>query len=600
MNDEKICIKQFYENDYFDEDNEDNEDENMKKFTADFETTTDIKDCRVWAWGMCEIGNITNYIYGNSIDTFFKLLSNKKENYLCFFHNLKFDGTFIFDYLLNNGYTYIKNKDERRDKTFTCLINEMGVFYSIEVFFEVKAKGKKVNKVTFYDSLKILNFSVEKIAKDFNLPINKLELDYHTKREIGHTLTEHEIAYLRNDVEIMARALEIMFNKGLTKMTIGSNALAFYKTTITNFNNYFPVLPIEIDNDIRASYKGGFTYLSPKYTEKITKGGIVLDVNSMYPAIMRYKSLPIGEPVFFEGKYKEDRLYNLYVQRIYCNFKLKPGKIPSIQIKNSYSFMPNAYLESSNDEGVILTLTNIDLELFFSQYEVYDLEYISGWKFKSVCGLFSEYIDYWSNEKIKSKKENNGANYLISKLMLNNLYGKLGTNPRVISKYPYLDEDKVIRYHKNEEELKEPVYVAVSSFVTSYGRDYIIRNSQKIRDYSLEKYGCDYYVYSDTDSIHTLIEDEEELKSFLDIDDYKLGALKVENRFKRGSYIRQKCYIEELIDGRLNVVVAGLPKKLSNKVNFDNFKRTFTTGGKLVFKNVKGGVVLTNTEFSIK
>lgn len=29
----------------------------MKRFTADFETTTDPKDCRVWAWGVCEVGN---------------------------------------------------------------------------------------------------------------------------------------------------------------------------------------------------------------------------------------------------------------------------------------------------------------------------------------------------------------------------------------------------------------------------------------------------------------------------------------------------------------------------------------------------------------
>ena len=26
-----------------------------RKFTADFETTTDINDCRVWAYAICEI-----------------------------------------------------------------------------------------------------------------------------------------------------------------------------------------------------------------------------------------------------------------------------------------------------------------------------------------------------------------------------------------------------------------------------------------------------------------------------------------------------------------------------------------------------------------
>ena len=69
----------------------------------------------------------------------------------------------------------------------------------------------------------------EKIAKDFNLPIQKLELDYDTPRPIGHILTPHEIDYIRNDVEIMSRALDYMFTSGLNKMTIGSDALSNYK-----------------------------------------------------------------------------------------------------------------------------------------------------------------------------------------------------------------------------------------------------------------------------------------------------------------------------------------------------------------------------------
>ena len=31
-------------------------------FTADFETTTDKNDCRVWAWAVCEIGVIDNIV----------------------------------------------------------------------------------------------------------------------------------------------------------------------------------------------------------------------------------------------------------------------------------------------------------------------------------------------------------------------------------------------------------------------------------------------------------------------------------------------------------------------------------------------------------
>ena len=131
-----------------------------KMYTADFETNVSEEDCRVWAYAICEIGNPDNFIYGNSIEDFIKWCFNdKKENYSLYFHNLKFDGEYIFSYLLNNGYEYIKNKKDRRDKTFTCLISDTGQFYSIEIYEEVK--GKHSNKVTIYDSLKILNFSVQ-------------------------------------------------------------------------------------------------------------------------------------------------------------------------------------------------------------------------------------------------------------------------------------------------------------------------------------------------------------------------------------------------------------------------------------------------------
>lgn len=98
---------------------------------------------------------------------------------------------------------------------------------------------------------------------------------------------------------------------------------------------------------------------------------------------MYEKLLPFGEPIFFEGKYKEDICYPLYIQRIICSFELKEGKIPTIQIKNTKSFfIPTEYLISSDNQIVELTLTNIDLKLFFEQYNVYELEYICGWKFK--------------------------------------------------------------------------------------------------------------------------------------------------------------------------------------------------------------------------
>lgn len=574
----------------------------MCKFTADFETTTDLEDCRVWAYAICEIGHHENFIYGNNIEDFIKWCENS-NNADVYFHNLKFDGEFIFYYLLSNGYECIKDKKEKKSKSFTCLISDMGQFYSIEVYFEIK--GHHTKKVTFYDSMKILNMSVEKIAKGFNLPIQKLEIDYKEKREVGHKLTEKEINYIRNDVEIMARALDIIFSENLTKMTIGSNALNFFKENFEGFKDFFPKLDYEVYHDIKDAYKGGFTYLNPIYKEKVIGEGIVLDVNSLYPSVMKFEKLPYGYGVFFPDKYESNPLYDLYIQCITCSFELKEGMIPTIQLKHSLHFMPNEYVTSSDGDIVCLTLTNIDLELFLKHYNVYDLEYHGGFMYQSMRGIFDYYVDYWFERKDNAKKEDNDALYLISKLMLNSCYGKFGSSMDISNKYPYLNDEGVVKYHLEESEKSEGIYLPMACFITAYARKKTITSSQKIKEFTKSKYGIDMYVYSDTDSIHTTLTNEEELKQIIDIDEYRLGAWKIESKFRKAKFLRQKCYIEDTWNDKdqkyeLKTTVAGLPKNLGHKITFNNFNKNFTTEGKLGFKHVKGGIVLVDTSFSIK
>ncbi len=257
----------------------------MQKFTADFETATWLEDeTYVWAWAICEIGNPDNIIIGNNINEFIEWCK-KNENSTLYFHNLKFDGEFIISYLFNNGYEFIKDRKEKKDKTFTTLISDMGLFYSMEIYFEVKSK--KTKKITIIDSLKILNMSVDMVAKSFGLPISKLELDYDRPREIGYKLQDYEKEYITNDVKIMALALDVLFKQELTYMTAGSNALHDFKKihSIRKFQRMFPELNYNVDHDMRQAYKGGFTYLNPLYKEKDVGDGVVLDVNSLYPSV---------------------------------------------------------------------------------------------------------------------------------------------------------------------------------------------------------------------------------------------------------------------------------------------------------------------------
>ena len=575
----------------------------MKKFSADFETSTlkwNENETWVWAWAVCEIGNFENIEIGNNMDSFIEYCKNSK-NACFYFHNAKFDFQYIISYLLQNEYTWIKDKKEKQNKTFTTLITDMGEFYSLTIYFEVK--NKRVVKAEFRDSLKLLNFSVEKIAKDFGIEEQKLELDYDTPREKNHILTEHEKDYISHDVIIMAKALHIMFLRNLTKLTIASNALEDFKKRIKNFKSYFPNLG-EIHKEIKNSFKGGFTYCSPKYKNLEVGSGIVLDVNSLYPSCLRNYSLPIGLPIPFLGKYEEDKLYNLYIQQISCSFKLKKDKIPTIQIKHNRFFIGNEYIEDTHGEIVALTLTNIDLDLFFEQYEVSNLEYIQGWKFKSVKGLFNNYVDYWTKEKIEGSKENNKSKRTIAKLMQNALYGKFATKESGSLKMPFLNEEDIVCYKNLEKEERETIYIPVASFCTAYARNVTIRASQKIRDYSLKKYGKDLYYYSDTDSIHTGLTNENELKRILEVDDFELGKWKIENKFKRAKFLGQKCYIEEIYkndhETEIKVTCAGMSRQCYNDVTFENFNVGFISSKKLVPKRIKGGVILHETTFEIK
>lgn len=567
----------------------------MKKFTADFETATWLQDeSFVWAWALCEIGNTDNLKIGNTIESFFETIE-KEENPQIMFHNLKFDGEFILFHLLKEGFEHVDRK-EKKTKSFSTLISDMGLFYQIEVY--LKVTKNKVKKITFLDSLKVINQSVSQIAKTFNLEESKLEIDYNAPREKGHILTPEETEYIKNDVVIVAKGLEYLYQMGLEKMTAGANALFDYKMIMSQkkFEKLFYKLTYECDKDLRQAYKGGFTYLNPIYAGLDVGEGEVLDVNSLYPSVMYEKLLPFGEPFFYEGKYKEDRIYPLYIQRITCSFELKEGKIPTIQIKHR-QFLDNEYLTSSNGEVVALTLTNIDLELFLEQYEVKELVYHSGWKFKAMHGLFTEYIDKWIKVKNEATISGNKGLRQVAKIMLNSLYGKFSTGLEVRSKIPYLEND-IVKYMITPPERKDGVYLPMGAFITAYAREKTIRTSQAIKTYSLEKYGEDLYCYSDTDSIHTLLPIEE-LSKFCEIDDVKLGAWKHESHFTKARFVRQKTYLEE-IDGQMKITCAGLPQRCYDEVTWNDFKIGMKVDGKLRFKHVKGGINLVNEEFTIK
>jgi hypothetical protein len=238
------------------------------------------------------------------------------------------------------------------------------------------------------------------------------------------------------------------------------------------------------------------------------------------------------------------------------------------------------------------------------------MEYHSGWKFKSTTRLFIEYIDKWSASKIKAKQEGNKAMYLLSKLMLNALYGKFALNPNVQSKIPFYNNG-MIKYREGAKETRNPIYIPIGTFVTSWARHKTITSAQSVYNR---------FIYADTDSLHLV---GTEVPHQLEVDDVELGKWKHESTFKRGRYLRQKSYIEAniisdkdfskmeqaerekcyMFDGSRvmnKITCAGLPEQCYQYVTWDNFHEGVVYEGKLQQKHVKGGIILTDTTFEIK
>lgn len=559
-------------------------DEGVKLYTADFETTTDLDDCRVWAFAICDMDDIDNMIYGTSIDEFFEVCKALPDCRM-YFHNLAFDVSFIFDYMLRNGYTWENDRIPRYTYGFTTVISDMNQVYSVRVNL---GDG---HTVSFWDSMKVIPLSVAQEAKAFGLDMGKGEIDYQAYRSEGHQLTVEEIDYIRRDVQIDAQAMSFMLDNGLSKMTIGSCALADYKRMMggsRGFRYHFPVLTADEDAFMRKAYRGGFTYVNPKYAGVELGEGISYDVNSLYPSVMAACSgevLPFGKPKWFYGEPKPTKERPLWIARVRMSFVSPYGKIPCIQLKGNMSFLPTEYVLDSNGE-VTITVTSVDWLLIIQQYSVTVHEWIGGYSFKGSQSLFSEYVNKWVQVKNDATIQGNLGMRQIAKLMLNSLYGKFATQIEVRSRKPILEEQDHVRYVDVPTTEREPVYLPVGCFITAYARYKTITSAQACGDR---------FIYSDTDSLKVI--GTEPLP--IDIDDVSLGAWKDEGHFSRFKALRAKTYIAEY-GSSIEVHVAGLPARCHNQVTFENFELGATYHGKLYQRRVRGGIVLVEDDFTIK
>lgn len=575
-------------------------------FVGDFETTVYKGQVNTEVWASASVEMFTEDVnIFHSIGEQFEYFIGLNSNIVCYYHNLKFDGSFWLSFFmvdlglkqaterLTDGSEDIKflPPNKMPNNSFTYSISSMGQWYRIIIKIHDKI-------IELRDSLKLLPFSVKRIGNSFATKHKKLNMEYTGFRYSGCEITEEEKEYISNDILVVKEALEIMFTEGHNRLTIGSCCLAEYKKSIgyKTYERYFPNLyHIPIDSSfsstsagdyIKLSYHGGWCYLAKGKEKRIYKGGTTADVNSLYPSMMSSESgnmYPIGEPTFWKGDYIPDEAIDgihYYFVRFKTRFYLKPGKLPFIQIKNSLTYSPTEMLETSDrynradgkyykqyydidgnlQEAIVtLTMTMTDFRLFVEHYDLVDFEILDGCYFRAAVGIFDEYIEKYKNIKINSK----GAQRELAKLFLNNLYGKMASSTTSNFKVAYVKDDKTIGFYTQLANDKEPGYIAVGSAITSYARNFTIRAAQ-MNYYGPDKDG---FIYADTDSIHCSLPPDKLIG--IKTHPTNFCCWKLESCWDIGFFVRQKTYIEHVVEEDCekvdkpyyNIKCAGMPEK---------------------------------------
>lgn len=641
----------------------------MKIYAADLETTVyeGQTETEAWSSALVSLDSDTPIIH-HSLQETLDYLVEQDEDAILYYHNLKFDGNFWLYFLLKDlnfkqaldylpdGSVKMKEAKDLWNREVIYSISSMGQWYTITFKYHS-------HLYTLKDSFKLLPFKLEEVGTAFNTEHRKLDMEYEGYRYAGCEITPAEQEYIKNDVLVLKEALNIMFEEGHNKLTIGACCLSEFKKIVGKYDwqSFFPKLEeIKIDESIygssnadeyiRKSYRGGWCYLVRGASGKTYHNGTTADVNSLYPSMMHSESgnyYPLGKPCFFQKEIPKQALFKnrYYFVRIRCRFYLKKGKLPFIQIKKNINYRPTDMLETSDvynrndgkyysqyidkdgnyhDTIVELTMTCTDFKLFQEHYDIYDFELLDGCWFFAEKGIFDDYIDKYKFIKMNNK----GAKRTEAKLFLNNLYGKLATSPISSFKYVTDNPDDALHYSVQLEMEKDPVYIACGSAITSYSRNFTIRAAQA-NFHGVNNKG---FKYADTDSIHCDLEPSE-IKG-IKVHDNAFCCWKLEAQWDIAKFIRQKTYVEHVTHEDLkpidkpfyNLKCAGMPESckqlflasmgeennlkdkqkekykdfIKEKRTLDDFKIGLKIPSKLIPKVIKGGVVLEETEFTMR
>ena len=446
--------------------------------------------------------------------------------------------------------------------------------------------GRKT--IRFLNINQLIPGSVKKYGELIGLP--KLEFDFENGTK------EEEIKYCMRDTEIIFRIFEY-WTQFIVKYRLGSFSFTLASQAFTAFRSNYMNVPIHIHtnqvaSDLeRESYFGGRTEIF--HQGKIPCDEVFyLDVNSMYPYIMKTKQLPhklyciIDKPTFNE---------------LFRAVK-KHFVIAKVLVSTEHNYYPTRH------EGKLLFPTGMfwtvlcgdELQMAIDSGDLIDIDIICCYK-KRI--LFAEYIDTFYNLRKKLRSEGNDIMQHCSKIIMNSLYGKFGQRSDEIILEEDMDEIRFdilhhhdIDEHRNLTELilgnkrlifmegcneHKNAFPAICSSITSFARSLLLRY--------IRKAGQSNCYYCDTDSIFTNRQGYDNLRE--DISETELGKLGLDKSGREVVLYAPKDYVW---DGKATIKGVRRDGKVIDKCECDACRKLQVSNGKgvsspylKVFENLK-------------
>ena len=416
----------------------------------------------------------------------------------------------VFDFTIVDGWKYLRQVGFR-----------LKFFHNQGTTSIISVRGR-YGSIVFLDDM---NWFVEPLAKTGErIGIPKLKIDFDScDEDLLNIYCKRDTEIVLENFKLFIKFLEVNSISRLC-YTRGSTAMAAYL-----FSHYKHKIYIHNNEQAialeRAAYRGGRCecfYLGELENENY----YIVDVNSLYPFIMRNNLYPV-KYLWQNGKTTPDTLRQFLQDKSAIAKVLIETDEPVYAVRRERTIFPIGRFW--------VTLTTPELQYALEHNHIVKIEQVVIYE---QADIFSSYVDRFY--KLRQEFRSAGvAEYVeLCKKMLNSLYGKFGQKAEVWQKIGDCPNEpdrvelcfvngfcgvKQIRYLLGEIfELKGyeecfNSFPAIAAEVSAYGRMYLYKLMQQA--------GEGNYFYCDTDS---LIVNEVGLCNLENlIDNLRLGGLKV-------------------------------------------------------------------------